>query len=224
MEEFEIKVRNRQPVTKLDIENAFKDNLNEKVIYTSAVYNTTLLIKLLDIKKLDLAELPSMIARCVEYNLLASLNILLFSRKYKLNFIPAKSRCLYLRKISSIKTYLIARKAGWVDVEWEKRIIFIQRLFRARKFSQIKFTNNFSGPFIADYKDEYFSYRHGLYNVRWNRNKRWKFYLDIITDERWGDCVWQSYVDFVENKVDIPRNDNHLVKSMIEGIDEMKLW
>jgi len=141
------------------------------------------------------------LARCIERKLLPSLNLLLSS-----------GRCgvgnLFLRWVGSSEAYVKASLAGWRDLELEKRLVLIQRLWRTRKIHKIPC---YEGPVLEDYenlrnegklREGYFGYRHTLYKLRWDRKNRHRFYRSILTFDRWGDCAWQAYCDLLKENED----------------------
>lgn len=160
-----------------------------------AVYDTPLL-KLFLLGDHDFMgeNLRSAISRCIERKLPESLELLL----------PAEmktSKSLFLRWIGTAELYLKARKAGWCDFEWEKRVVGIQKLWRAHKAKtpKPKLEFKYTGPDLGEYEDsnKYFGYRHSMYAVRWNRKHRFRFYSTLLKYKRWGDCAWQAYANLL---------------------------
>jgi hypothetical protein len=146
-------------------------------------------------------ELRSAISRCVERKLPESLELLLGAEKGREAKEQSQDKRLFLRWVGSIELYIKARGCGWIDVELEKRITAIQRAWRCRKKPNQKVLLEFKyeGPDLTKYEESnaYFGYRHAMYAVRWDRKHRFHFYSQLLKYERWSDCAWQAYVEFL---------------------------
>lgn len=178
----------------------------QEEIYTDFVYEPRLL-KLVLPTDPPMEMLRSMISRCIERSRLDSLEII-FGIVDPTEVVGPKH--LYLRWISSIPAYLLARQQGWYDPEWGKRLVAIQRRWRARRTGQ-KYhprPHRFEGPDLDQHErsNKYFGWRHSLYNVRWNPRYRYRFYKRLIHHGRIGDCAWESYCTYLnEHKKNMPR-------------------
>lgn len=188
----------RQPASQHFSEALFKECHKDACFYGAAVYDTQLLKLLLTTEQTTPRgeDLRSAISKCIERGLPEALDLLLPLD----HGLPDK--CLYLRRVDSVTLYVIARETGWRDVEWEQRIILLQRRWREYKaqrgvsLSELKY----AGPEIGTFTKEglYFGYRHSMYKARWDRRNRHRYYKQILTSGNWGWCVWQAYVDYVE--------------------------
>ena len=148
-------------------------------------------------------DLRSGISRCIEHCLSESLDLLLSVE-------TKGDRRLFLRWIGSAELYVKAREKGWSDVEWEKRLVLLQRTWRARKRRQVKPQSDFryEGPELKTYEEtnRYYGYRHCTYEVRWNRKYRYRLYSKLLAFSRWGDCAWEAFTNFLgENEITLPR-------------------
>lgn len=145
----------------------------------------------------------STITRCVEYGLMEQL-VLLLERITKEVWFEAVDKRLLLRK-ASIQVYLKAKEYGFIDLEFEKRIVLIQNIWRSRKLPSKNV--DYSGPTYEEYcagnydpKDRYWGYRQTLYFLKWHRTQRFRMLKTIISD-KWGkDCRFQAYIDYLEHE------------------------
>lgn len=158
-------------------------------------------------------EIVSVIERCVERGAFEILKHFFTYLDGLLVMSPLGSssvdydKRLLLRKVDT-KCYLLAKQHGFYDPELEKRIVLMQRLWR----KQPAVLEPYAGPTPEEYglpkgmdiSEKYWGYRHTIYLARWNRHKRYQI-VARITDEWWGDCRYQGYVDFVEGGKDIER-------------------
>lgn len=145
-------------------------------------------------------DLRSAISKCIERDKPEALALLLPLS------LGVTDKRLFLRHVQSVTCYITARHMGWLDVEWEARLGCIQRWWRTKPRVSIRVTFVYTGPEEALYAKckLYFGYRHSMYKARWDRRNRHRYYQHLVKVNRWGDCAWQAYVDYVENRVDIP--------------------
>jgi hypothetical protein len=134
---------------------------------------------------------------------------------------------LLLRK-ADVSTYIKARKYGFADVELEKRITLIQRLWRAR-FRWSTHRLGRSGAYqdesrrktvrretretlreyqlyfdeTVDSRERYWGYRHATYFLRWNRTQRYRVLRRMALEHVSLDCTWSAYSNYVEGPVDL---------------------
>jgi hypothetical protein len=180
------------------------DEFEKNTVYSAQLFEEHL-AHVASVAYLD--DLTSCVARCVEYGFEQQLRLLLsqLDRLVELSMsndeVTILDYRLLLRKID-LPCYIIAQEAGFVDFEWEKRVILIQRLFRKQPIDGI--LGNYSGPEPEEYMGpsldrlRYWGYRQMLYYVRWNRRQRYRM-LKLIQQHWEGDCRYQAYVDFLES-------------------------
>lgn len=160
----------------------------------------------------DFDNVTSAISRCVEYGFEDQLKSLVdainnnkdwlkLSPDADPNVVQSLDRRLLLRKIN-FKCYLIARNAGFIDREFEKRIVLLQNLWRKKKVVEVSYSGPtpeeyYGGP-VTDTNDcRYWGYRHTLYFLKWNRTYRYKI-LNLLNTAWGGDCRYQAYIDYLE--------------------------
>jgi hypothetical protein len=142
-------------------------------------------------------DINSAVCRCIEYNWPERLTLLLSKMDHLIYKSSNKDKRLMLRRIN-INCYLSAKQYGFVDTEWEKRIVLTQRLFRKQSPNSLVYT----GPHFKDYLPEmYWGYRNSLYFLRWNRFQRYLI-LKKIKESWHGDCNYSAYCDYVEGGID----------------------
>lgn len=192
MEVFEELYRNGVNITDEQIAETYAALDDSERKYASTSYDVRLL-KLIGREVLQgSTNISSMIARCIERNLEKSLLYLLSLE------LPVQP--LHLRWFANAKLLTVAASHGWIDHEFEKRIVLIQRMWRRQPLSVLKY----EGPDLQTYVEEkkYFGHRQAWYTIRWDRKHLHRFYSCLLKNERWGDCAWQTYVDKVENEDD----------------------
>jgi len=117
---------------------------------------------------------------------------------------------LTLRRIRSIDCYILAKTYGFVDDEFEKRIVMLQRAFRGEK-NPIEGSykeepmKKFRGPVYEEYDTgdyrnvRYWGYRQMMYQLRWDRKGRLgllKRLHDPDEERTWhGDCRHEAWLD-----------------------------
>lgn len=182
------------------IERAYQTLAKNGDIETACVYAPRLLQKMLSDTKsfsIDAEDIPSFISRCIERNLPESLDMLLKD----VRFAKYPDKAIFLRQIHGIENYLVAKKHGWTDHEWEKRIVLFQRAWKQETCEK---SLTYTGPVLSKYEKtgRYFGYRRTLYWLRWNRGKRYKMYKEILEKNGWGGCKWQAYADYLKEDED----------------------
>lgn len=150
------------------------------------------LLKHIDIHLCDKDTLNRMICRCIEYNLFDQLEYIL-----SLHLDCNKELCL--RKIGSVDIYLYAYSYGYTDIELNKRITWLQRRYRSDKSTVF---HKYEGPSIINaYRDDkYYGYRCAIHRLRWDSRNHHQFYRDIVHLELIGNCEWEAYMDYFQNK------------------------
>lgn len=194
----EEKLRNQQPVTDEELTQMYQDFIYSEVEYNPiACYDERLLqLMLTDPRSTPTGKvLSSSVSRCIENDYPSTLTTLLT--------LPNPDKQMFLRRIRNVHLYTQARHCGYIDTEFEKRVVLIQRLFRGRSVPtdrsapETKIT--YDGPELEDYqaRGEYFGYRHSVYAIRWDRTHRHRLYAGLLKHDRYLDCAWQAYVDFL---------------------------
>lgn len=142
----------------------------------------------------------TMINRCIEYNLYKELQYI-----FSLNINKNISKSLYLRKIGSISIYVYASTHGYQDIELNKRIIWFQRIIRARRnnmkhesYRPSIYEHVYRGPNIKTYyiNNKYFGYRKSYYKCRWDKKNKDLYYGSLMELNCYGNCEWQAYMDY----------------------------
>ena len=87
--------------------------------------------------------------------------------------------------------YIKAKQHCWSDVEFDKRIVALQR--HVRGFKTEKFV--YSGPDLATYESNnlYYGFRHSLYKTRWDRRNRINHLKTMICYGRHEDCAYDGF-------------------------------
>ena len=174
-------------------------------------------------------DVTSAIARCVEYGLTESIEILL-EYLSRLDAIAAKgsfpiSRVLLLRKVH-INTYSMAVNAGFVDPEYQRRVIWIQRRFRQRTSfpvaSEISLDiKRYIGPrpTPSDYDGtsaHYWGYRHTTYFLRYCSRALGPV-ISAAKSEWWGDCRYEALLDHIVNCSRLSEEEGIVLRSRLEA-------
>lgn len=171
------------------------------------VYSSIILEKhlktLKEVHYLD--DINSAITRCIEYNLVNSLILLLKSipsllskASFKDNVIEL-DRNLMLRK-ANLNCYLISKKYGFFDRELEKRMTLFQRKFKKQDRNNITFSS-----FVIPSESNplrYWGYRQALYWIKWNKKKRYQL-LKRLKESWQNDCRYEAYLNSLESNNEI---------------------
>jgi hypothetical protein len=210
LEVFRTIVRQGKTPTEAQLENVYqevKQDFDATIVYSPVLLNRFIKEKL----KISDQDIGSCISRCIERNLPESLQILL-NWDQVASYTGPKN--LYLRMITNVNCYLLARKHGWFDHEWEKRINFVQKIWKRKHYkskADVPKLEPYNGPFMSQYEKsgQYYGYRRAMYFIRWNRKNRYKFYQELMRLGKWGTCSWQAYADFLkEDEQELPNIKN----------------
>ena len=159
---------------------------------------------------IDQPSITSLISRCIERSLPIQLNqLFILSLKHNIN-----NKRLYLRYFKTINLYLyvLAKKYGYYDTEIDKRIILIQRYFRTNTNINTNTNTNNNQTYLSSFftelfpntkvSNEYRGHRHVKYMIKWNRKHLYKLIDYMIKNKSFGNCIWQTYVDYIEHDDD----------------------